>query len=160
VPAQDEALNLPSFMEQAEAAFRGSPVTFEVVVIDDGSTDDTAAIVARRYLREPRVRLIRQRNGGKAAALRTGVAACRTEVIVALDADTLFAASTVRRLIEPFCDARVGAVAGTAEVGNVDNVCAFLEPAAVLLCGLAIGVRGVGHRLEQHAAADAQRTQS
>ncbi|HWE30129.1 MAG TPA: glycosyltransferase, partial [Polyangia bacterium] len=99
-----------------------SDVPVEVVVVDDGSSDDTAAIVARRYLREPRVRIVRQRNGGKAAALRRGIEACRTEIIVALDADTLFAPTTIRRLVEPFCDTRVGAVAGTAEVGNIENV--------------------------------------
>jgi len=99
-----------------------SDVPVDVVVVDDGSNDDTAEIVARRYRRERRVRLLRQANGGKAAALRTGIAACRTEVVVALDADTLFAPTTIRRLIEPMCDPRVGAVAGTAEVGNVENV--------------------------------------
>jgi len=99
-----------------------SDVPVEVVVVDDGSSDDTAEIVARRYRREPRVRLLRQPNGGKAAALRAGIATCRTEVIVALDADTLFAPTTIRRLIEPMCDPRVGAVAGTAEVGNIENV--------------------------------------
>jgi cellulose synthase/poly-beta-1,6-N-acetylglucosamine synthase-like glycosyltransferase/peptidoglycan/xylan/chitin deacetylase (PgdA/CDA1 family) len=99
-----------------------SDVPVEVIVVDDGSSDETADIVARRYRREPRVRLLRQANAGKASALRAGIAACRTEAIVALDADTLFAPTTIRRLIEPMCDPRVGAVAGTAEVGNVENL--------------------------------------
>src|SRR5262249_44543126 len=51
-------------------------------------------------------------------------AACRTEVIVALDGDTLFAPTTIRRLIEPMCDPRVAAVAGTADVGNIENALA------------------------------------
>lgn len=98
-----------------------SDLPVEVVVVDDGSSDDTAALVARRYLREPRVRLLRQPNRGKAAALRTGIAGSTSEIVVALDADTLFAPSTIRRLVEPLADPRVGAVAGTAEVGDLGN---------------------------------------
>ena len=122
VTALIPAFNEGAVITRTIASVLASDVPVEVVVIDDGSSDDTAELVSRRYLREPRVRLIRQRNGGKASALRTGVAACRTEVIVALDADTLFAPTTIRRLIEPFCDARVAAIAGTAEVGNVDTL--------------------------------------
>ena len=47
VPAKDEAENLPLFMEQAAAAFAGSPARYEVIVVDDGSEDDTAAVLAR-----------------------------------------------------------------------------------------------------------------
>lgn len=117
IPAFNEGAVITRTIESVLA----SDVPVDVVVIDDGSSDDTAEIVSRRYLREPRVRLIRQRNGGKAAALRAGVAACRTEVIVALDADTIFAPETIRQLVEPMCDPRVAAVAGTAEVGNADG---------------------------------------
>jgi cellulose synthase/poly-beta-1,6-N-acetylglucosamine synthase-like glycosyltransferase len=73
---------------------------------------------------------LRQANAGKAAALRRGFLACRSEVVVALDGDTLFARDTVRRLIEPMRDSRVGAVAGTAEVGNLEGAltrCQSLE---------------------------------
>jgi peptidoglycan/xylan/chitin deacetylase (PgdA/CDA1 family)/spore germination protein YaaH len=117
IPAFNEALVIERTIESVLA----SDVPVEVVVIDDGSTDGTAAVVAARYRRDPRVRLLRQPNGGKAAALRAGFAVCRTEAVVALDGDTLFAPATIRRLIEPMCDPRVGAVAGTAEVGNLEN---------------------------------------
>ena len=117
IPAFNEALVIERTIDSVLA----SDVPVEVVVVDDGSTDGTAAVVTARYRRDPRVRLMRQKNGGKAAALRAGFALCRTEVVVALDGDTLFAPTTVRRLIEPMCDPRVGAVAGTAEVGNLEN---------------------------------------
>lgn len=121
VTALIPAFNEAPVIERTIEAVLASDVPVEVVVIDDGSTDGTADVVARRYRREPRLRLLRQANAGKAAALRAGVASCRSEVLVALDGDTLFAPTTIRRLIEPFADPRVAAVAGTAEVGNIEN---------------------------------------
>lgn len=117
IPAFNEALVIERTIDSVLA----SDVPVEVVVVDDGSGDETADVVAHRYRREPRVRLLRQVNAGKAAALRAGIAVCPSEVIVALDGDTLFAPTTVRRLIEPLSDPAVGAVAGTAEVGNLEN---------------------------------------
>jgi cellulose synthase/poly-beta-1,6-N-acetylglucosamine synthase-like glycosyltransferase len=120
IPAFNESL----VIERTIAAVLASDVPVDIVVVDDGSTDETADLVARRYRRDPRVRLLRQANAGKAAALRAGIALCRTEIIVALDGDTLFAPTTVRRLIEPMRDPRIAAVAGTAEVGNLENTLA------------------------------------
>jgi cellulose synthase/poly-beta-1,6-N-acetylglucosamine synthase-like glycosyltransferase len=88
----------------------------EVVVVDDGSTDATARAVER--LDHPRVRLLRQRNRGKAAALNLGIAAAAHELIVTVDADTVFEPETVRRLVQPFRNPRVGAVSGNTKVSN------------------------------------------
>ena len=62
----------------------------EVIVIDDGSTDDTSGVVREHFADEARVRLITVANGGKAAALNRGLAEARGDVVVALDADTHF----------------------------------------------------------------------
>jgi cellulose synthase/poly-beta-1,6-N-acetylglucosamine synthase-like glycosyltransferase/spore germination protein YaaH/peptidoglycan/xylan/chitin deacetylase (PgdA/CDA1 family) len=94
----------------------------EVVVLDDGSSDDTSGEVERHFGGDPRVRLMRFPNGGKALALNRGLDQVRGEIIVALDADTLFAPSTIARLARWFADPRVGAVAGNALVGNRRNI--------------------------------------
>jgi cellulose synthase/poly-beta-1,6-N-acetylglucosamine synthase-like glycosyltransferase/peptidoglycan/xylan/chitin deacetylase (PgdA/CDA1 family) len=88
----------------------------EVVVIDDGSTDDTAGIVERLHL--PNVIVIREENRGKSEALNAGLAASSHEIIVAVDGDTVFEPGTIRQLVGPFSDDRVGAVAGNTKVGN------------------------------------------
>jgi cellulose synthase/poly-beta-1,6-N-acetylglucosamine synthase-like glycosyltransferase/spore germination protein YaaH/peptidoglycan/xylan/chitin deacetylase (PgdA/CDA1 family) len=94
----------------------------EVLVIDDGSSDGTAAAVRGAYSGEPRVTLLTFENGGKARALNRGLALCRGEIVVALDADTLFAPETLPRLARWFADPTVGAVAGNALVGNRLNL--------------------------------------
>ena len=91
----------------------------EVVVVDDGSHDQTAAEVERVAHSEPRVRLLHQENRGKARALQRGLAAARHGIIVFIDADTQCQRDTLPRLLEPFADARIGAVSGHAKVGNL-----------------------------------------
>ena len=94
----------------------------EVLVLDDGSSDGTAAEVQRLFGSDPRVRLLSFPNGGKAMALNRGLDQVRGEIIVALDADTLFPPSTIARLARWFVDPKVGAVAGNALVGNRRNL--------------------------------------
>ena len=94
----------------------------EVLVLDDGSKDTTAARVREAFGEEPRVRLMSFENGGKAKALNRGLAEAQGEIIVALDADTLFPGDTIGQLVRWFADPRVGAVAGNAVVGNRLNL--------------------------------------
>ncbi|PYL48298.1 MAG: hypothetical protein DMF40_05445 [Verrucomicrobia bacterium] len=91
----------------------------EVVVIDDGSRDDTAVEVEKVAATDGRVRLIRQQNRGKARALQRGVAAARSELIVFIDADTHCQRQTLPRLLAPFIDPNIGGVSGHAKVGNL-----------------------------------------
>ncbi len=94
------------------------PAPFEVIVIDDGSPDDTAAEARRIAAEDSRVKVIEQPNGGKASALENGIGRAAHDVLVFLDADTQFEPLTLRRLVAPLADARVGAVAGHPRVGN------------------------------------------
>ncbi|WP_310570522.1 glycosyltransferase [Gemmatimonas sp.] len=94
---------------------------FEVLVIDDGSSDDTADVAAQ-CSDDPRLRVVRQVNGGKAAALNNGIAHATGDIIVVIDADTLLVPDAIRHLVHPLADSRVGAVAGNAKVGNRVNL--------------------------------------
>ncbi|GCB48886.1 bifunctional polysaccharide deacetylase/glycosyltransferase family 2 protein [Streptomyces sp. NL15-2K] len=116
VPAYNEA----KCIENTCRSLMESDHPIEVIVIDDGSSDGTARIVENLDL--PGVRVVRQLNAGKPAALNRGVANARYDLVVMMDGDTVFEPSTVRELVQPFGDPRVGAVAGNAKVGNKDTL--------------------------------------
>ena len=105
-----------------EAALASTQAPLEVIVVDDGSTDGTFDALAPLAARDPRVRVLRQANAGKAVAMNRGLAAARGDVLVCLDADTIIAASAIGWLTRHFADPAVGAVAGNVKVGNPVNL--------------------------------------
>jgi len=100
---------------------------FEVIVVNDGSTDRTREIAQQYAQRWPtHLRVINKPNGGKSEALNAGVRMARGEIIVTLDADTLFRPNTIRMLVRHFIKhshgKQIGAVAGHVKVGNRRNL--------------------------------------
>lgn len=102
VPAKDEAENLPLFLELCEATFRSRTERYEVIVIDDGSSDGTAAVMTAMQARYPWVRTVRHRTQrGIADALRSGFLAARSDILVFYPADLQFKPEDIPRLVAP-----------------------------------------------------------
>jgi cellulose synthase/poly-beta-1,6-N-acetylglucosamine synthase-like glycosyltransferase/peptidoglycan/xylan/chitin deacetylase (PgdA/CDA1 family)/spore germination protein YaaH len=107
----------------------------EVVVVDDGSKDATLAVLENAFAANPQVRIFTQPNRGKASALNHAIREAQNNILVALDADTIFRKGTIGMLGRHFSDERVGAVSGNARVGNrnkwitrfqsVEYICGF-----------------------------------
>ncbi|WP_244204469.1 glycosyltransferase, partial [Streptomyces africanus] len=113
VPAYNEEAGIGSTLR---SLLDSTHEQLQVVVIDDGSSDRTADIAENTG--DPRVEVVRQPNSGKAAALNTGLAHARYDIVVMVDADTVFEPDAIERIVQPLAHPAVGAVSGNTKVGN------------------------------------------
>src|SRR5690606_14696935 len=134
IPAYNEAGPLPATV----AALRGLPEVDEIVVVDDGSTDETAAVAEGLGCRV--VRLVRNRGKGK--ALTAGVRAAKGDVLVFLDADLGASAAEARRLLAPLlageADMVIGRFPEAQRPGGLGMVKALARAGVRWLGGLAV----------------------
>lgn len=111
LPARNEEAGIRQAIAEADEALAGLVEDHEILVVDDGSTDATAAIVAEEAAQRPRVRLLQHpHHGGYGAALRTGFTAARFPLVAFTDADCQFDLADLGRLL-PLAD-RYPVVAG------------------------------------------------
>jgi poly-beta-1,6-N-acetyl-D-glucosamine synthase len=117
LPAFNEAERIEKTLESILAS---SYPRLEVIVVDDGSTDDTLA-VASRFVGERhgfRVRVLRKPNGGKSTALNLGFRESHGALVMCVDADSRLERNAIRRLAIVLGDPSVGAAAGQVRVRN------------------------------------------
>lgn len=99
IPAFNETAVIRQAIAEAEAALAAGFANFEIIVVDDGSSDDTAAIVEQQLSAAPHAWLIRHStNRGYGAALRTGFEAARHDLVAFTDADCQFDLADLKRL--------------------------------------------------------------
>ena len=97
------ALNAQATLRETLASIASQTYrNIEIVIVDDGSTDDTARVAEQFCAKDGRARLIRQKNTGLAGARNKAVAAATGEFIAPLDADDLWHADKIRRQLERF----------------------------------------------------------
>ena len=101
LPAFDEARRLPPYLAAVRSYLDGGAAgPYEVIVVDDGSRDDTAEVVAGAAEQWPQLRLLRHaRNEGKGAAVRTGMTAAQGELLLFADADGAAPIDQAARLV-------------------------------------------------------------
>jgi cellulose synthase/poly-beta-1,6-N-acetylglucosamine synthase-like glycosyltransferase len=102
---------------------------FEILVIDDGSTDDTyrkANALSGKH-GHIEVRVITKPNGGKSRALNAGIRASTGSIVLCMDGDSAMTRDTLREGVKHFLDPSIGAVAGNVKVVNRGNLLAKLQ---------------------------------
>jgi dolichol-phosphate mannosyltransferase len=124
IPARNEAENIRALLDGIVAALAGAP-PFEIIVVDDGSSDGTAEAVRRAGEADPRIRLLRHpRSAGQSAAVHSGVRAARGRIVCTLDGDGQNPPEELAKLAAPLLDPaappRLALVAGQ-RVGRQDS---------------------------------------
>jgi cellulose synthase/poly-beta-1,6-N-acetylglucosamine synthase-like glycosyltransferase len=113
----------------------------EIIVIDDGSKDQTLQI-ASRY--KDKIKVIHKENGGKASALNTGMLYSTGPIIVILDADTIIGHTALKQIAKSFSNENVAAVAGNVKIRNRINCLTWCQ-ALEYLSGIQIMRRGLDY---------------
>jgi poly-beta-1,6 N-acetyl-D-glucosamine synthase len=123
VPSYNESVTVANCVE---SLLSQTYKNIEILVVDDGSSDNTLAIavgIAKKY--KPKVNVFTKKNGGKASALNAGIRQAKGEIVVCIDADSMFLKDTVEQLVLSFQgDSDVAAVGGNVKVANRRNLLA------------------------------------
>ena len=123
VPAFNEALRILPTLDRLYAFLETQPLRYEIVVVDDGSRDNTCEVVEHAMGTIPTLRLLRQTpNRGKGAAVRAGMLAARGQIRVMSDADGSMPPEQLPRLLAPIiaCTAEIAIGSRYAEGAKTD----------------------------------------
>jgi glycosyltransferase involved in cell wall biosynthesis len=138
VPAKDEAANLPEFLQRCADALTPAGFSYEIVVVDDGSRDDSPRVLRELRARYPFLRVVtHRRQRGIADALRSAGEIARGDVFVFYPADLQYLPDDIPRLVQPILEGRADIVTGTKQ-GKYEK--AFVSGVYNRLCRALFGV--------------------
>jgi glycosyltransferase involved in cell wall biosynthesis len=138
VPAKDEVENLPEFVRLCDEALRDAPFTVEVIVVNDGSRDDSAEVLQDLAPRYPFLRVVNHRvQRGIADALRSASDVARGDVFVFYPADLQYLPADIHTLVAPILANEADVVTGTKQ-GQYEK--AFVSGVYNRLCRWLFGV--------------------
>lgn len=142
-PAFNEAQNLRRFPAEVFPVFESLGTPYEVVIVDDGSRDETAEVASSLG---PKVVLVKHAtNMGLGAAVRTGIASAHGDLIVTMDSDLTFAPSLVERLLSRYQQGDVDVVLGSPKLAGFGREIPFyrvgISKAATWVYSLALGFK-------------------
>ncbi len=134
IPAYNESLRLPHTLGRCIAFLENWSETWEILVVDDGSVDDTAALVDRFHARDERIRVLRLPHAGKGSAVRAGMRAATGQWRLFADADLSMDLSELPKFFDPIVDVaiasreakgaeRIGEPLTRHLIGRVFNLC-------------------------------------
>ncbi|HWP41185.1 MAG TPA: glycosyltransferase family 2 protein [Tepidisphaeraceae bacterium] len=113
IPAYNEQENIPALLQRVSTALGRLNKPFEVIVIDDGSTDDTPKLLLEAMRQYPWLRVLRmQDNAGQSAAFEAGFQAARGQIIATIDADLQNDPEEIPRLIPMLDEQKVDMITG------------------------------------------------
>jgi len=139
VPAKDEAANLPEFVRLCAEALEPAGFSFEVVIVNDGSRDESAGVLRELERAHPFLRVVtHRRQRGIADALRSAGDVARGDVFVFYPADLQYLPEDIPKLVAPILAGRADIVTGTKQ-GKYEK--AFVSGVYNALCRWLFGVR-------------------
>lgn len=142
-PAFNEADNLRRFPSEVFPVFNALNEPYEIVVVDDGSVDETNAVASSLG---GQVRVItHDKNRGLGAAVRTGIHGACGELVLTMDTDLTFAPELVPRLLERFNKGDVDVVSGSPKLagygGDIPSYRVFIGKISTLVYSILLGGR-------------------
>lgn len=140
-PAFNEADNLKRFPQEVFPVFDKLGESYELIIVDDGSWDDTYAVASGLG---SRARVVKhEKNKGLGAAIRTGIQEARGEIVITMDTDLTFAPSLVEKLLVRFREGNVDVVSGSPKLAgygkDIPSYRIFIGKCSTLVYSILLG---------------------